>query len=208
LPARLRSRAPKGKQWLIQPAGKAKYRFVASALPAQITPNAMLTRIKVPDATPGVIQLYALNDEQALLAKVRYNRLVDLFTRVTCYSLQSHLRTTVPDLGQVETDELYVGVDRGGAQYVLPVQAKGSKDHVSVVQIQQDIELCRHRYPQLICRPIGAQTLKDGTIALFEFCVSAEGVRILLERHYRLVPPNELTPQDLEEYRKAAETGD
>jgi hypothetical protein len=47
--------------------------------------------IKVPDATPGVIAKYALSDEQALLAKLRYNRLVDLFTAITCYSLQSHL---------------------------------------------------------------------------------------------------------------------
>jgi hypothetical protein len=63
----------------------------------------------VPDATPGIVAKYSLNDEQALLAKVRYNRLIDIFTGVTCYSLQNHLRTTVAELGQVETDEIYVG---------------------------------------------------------------------------------------------------
>ncbi len=31
------------------------------------------------DATPGIIELYAFSDEQALLAKLRYNRLVDIF---------------------------------------------------------------------------------------------------------------------------------
>jgi hypothetical protein len=45
---------------------------------------------------------------------MRYNRLLDIFTGVACYSLQNHLRTTVPDVGQVETDELYVGVDKNG----------------------------------------------------------------------------------------------
>src|SRR5437868_1630175 len=45
---------------------------------------------------------HAFNDEQALLARVRYNRLVDIFTGVTCYSLQNHLRTAVPEMGQVE----------------------------------------------------------------------------------------------------------
>jgi len=42
---------------------------------------------KVPDSSPGIVAKYALSDEQALLAKVRYNRLVDIFSGVTCYSL-------------------------------------------------------------------------------------------------------------------------
>ncbi|HAI86179.1 MAG TPA: endonuclease, partial [Firmicutes bacterium] len=75
----------------------------------------ILHAIKVPDATPGIVELYSLQDEQALLAKVRYNRLIDIFTGLTCYSLQNHLRTHVPELGQVETDELYVGIERGGS---------------------------------------------------------------------------------------------
>jgi hypothetical protein len=89
-----------------------------------ILPSEMLAETKIPDATPGIIAKYALSDEQALLAKVRYNRLIDIFTGVTCYSLQNHLRTTVPGIGRVETDEMYIGVDRRGAQYVFPVQAK------------------------------------------------------------------------------------
>ena len=42
---------------------------------------------KVPDATPGVVSLYALGDEQALLARVRYNRLIDIF--IGCGSFAS-----------------------------------------------------------------------------------------------------------------------
>jgi hypothetical protein len=75
----------------------------------------MMAETKVPDSTPGVIAMYALSDEQALLAKLRYNRLIDIFTGVACYSLQSHLRTSVRTLGQVETDEIYIGLDKRGA---------------------------------------------------------------------------------------------
>jgi hypothetical protein len=106
-----------------------------------VVPDPHRSVIKVPDATPGIIAKYALTDEQALLAKLRYNRLVDLFTALTCYSLQSHLRTSVTGIGGVETDELYVGMDRHGVQYVLPVQAKGGRDRLGVVQIEQDIAL-------------------------------------------------------------------
>jgi hypothetical protein len=167
-----------------------------------IVPNQNLTETKVPDATPGIVAKYAFNDEQALLAKLRYNRLIDIFTGVTCYSLQNHLRTTVPNMGQVETDEIYVGVDRRGVQFVFPIQAKGGSDKLNIVQIEQDIGVCGHKFGNLICRAIAAQFMLDGVIALFEFEQSEDGVRIAGEKHYRLVPPDEVTEEDLRGYRE------
>ncbi len=79
---------------------------------------------EIPDATPEIILSYALSDEQALLAKVRYNRLLDIFLGITTYSLQNHLRTTVAGIGQIEIDEIYVGIDRHGRQYIMPMQGK------------------------------------------------------------------------------------
>jgi hypothetical protein len=155
----------------------------------------------VPDATPGIISIYALGDEQALLAKLRYNRLIDVFTGVTCYPLQSHLRTTVRGLGQVETDELYVGIDRRGAQYIFPIQAKGKTDKLGIVQIEQDFALCAAKFPDLICDPIGAQFVSEDLIALFAFEQTSTGIGVSSERHYRLVAPENVTPADLQTYR-------
>ena len=200
LPETVRNYAPAGREWIIRPAGRARYCFTARVL-ATIVPSQLLAETKIPDATPGIIGMYALNDEQALLAKLRYNRLVDIFTGVTCYSLQNHLRTTVPNIGQVETDEIYVGVDKRGAHYILPVQAKGGKDTLSIVQIEQDYALCANKFPQLICRPIAAQFVKDDLIALFAFETGTNGIAISTEKHYRLVPSANLTAADLENYR-------
>ena len=161
----------------------------------------MLPVTKVPDATPGIVTRYALTDEQALLAKLRYNRLVDIFTGVTCYSIQNHLRTTVRSIGQIETDEIYVGLDKRGAHYVLPVQAKGKADQIGVVQIEQDLALCKEKFPELVPRPIAAQFMDDGSIALFEFGTDADETIVKLsERHYRLVPENELSTDELQTY--------
>ena len=200
LPDTVRAEAPPGEEWIIRPAGRSRYAFVATTL-TTIVPNPLLTEAKVPDATPGLIALYALGDEQALLAKLRYNRLIDTFTGVTCYSLQNHLRTTVAGLGQVETDEIYVGVDRRGAHYVFPVQAKGGSDTLNIVQIEQDFALCAAKFPRLICRPVGAQFISADLIALFLFEQSSIGVTLSSERHYRLVPSGTLTPQDLDLYK-------
>jgi len=78
LPETIRNKVPKGKHWVILPAGRSRYRFVP-VLAAEFSPNTQLADVKIPDATPGVISLYALSDEQALLAKLRYNRLIDIF---------------------------------------------------------------------------------------------------------------------------------
>jgi hypothetical protein len=199
-PESIQSTAGKGETWIIRPAGRSRYRFVL--IPDKpLIPNENMATTKVPDATPGVIAKYALSDEQALLAKLRYNRLVDIFTGVTCYSLQNHLRTTVPEMGQVETDELYVGVDKKGAHYVFPVQAKGGKDRLNIVQIEQDSALCAHKFPSLICRPLAAQFMEDDVIAMLEFEQSDDGLAIASEKHYKLVPPEEVTEADLDTYR-------
>ena len=92
-PESISSKAPDGLEWIIEGTGRSKYRFRAAAL-AQIEPNPKLAETKVPDAAPGLIEMYALSDEQALLAKLRYNRLVDVFLGVACYSLQNQWTTT------------------------------------------------------------------------------------------------------------------
>jgi hypothetical protein len=102
---------------------------------------------------------------------------------------------------QLETDEVYIGVDKRGAHYVFPVQAKGGRDRLGIVQIEQDVRLCAARFPTLICRPIAAQFMTSNVIALFLFDANEGGITQLAERHYRLVAPEEVEPPDLEIYR-------
>ncbi len=157
---------------------------------------------KIPDSTPGIIDKYAFGDEQAALARVRYNRLVDIFLGIACYSLQNHLRTTVRGMGQVETDEIYVGVDKGGRHYVVPVQAKCGNDKLSRVQIEQDIALCSDKLPALICRSLGIQVMHNDVIVLFEFVEEEGDIKVVSEKHYRLVPSDAVVPEDLAKYRR------
>lgn len=201
LPAAIARTQPKGKEWVIEGKGRSEYAFRLVTI-SRIVPNGNMAAIKIPDATPEVVGAHALSDEQALLAKVRYNRLLDIFLGVAAYSLQNHLRTTVTGLGQVEIDEIYVALDKRGRQYVVPVQAKGGSDQLSSVQTKQDIACCAEKFPELICRAISAQFLSDDLIALFELGLSGEEVRIIEERHYRLVPADQISAADLRSYDK------
>lgn len=201
LPAGIAATAPGGSEWVIRPAGRGLYRF-SLVTQSTVLPSPYFAETKIPDATPGVIARYALNDEQSLLAKIRYNRLLDIFTGLTCFSLQSHLRTTVSSLGQVETDELYVGIDKRGAHYVLPMQAKSASDRLGIVQIEQDFAICSTKFPDLIGMPVAAQFLNSAVIALFAFEQTATGIAVTSEKHYRLVASGEWSPEELTAYRQ------
>jgi len=201
LPEAISKTQPPGKEWVIEGRGKSLYAFHLVPI-NRILPNPQLAAIKIPDSTPEIVAAYALSDEQALLAKVRYNRLLDIFLGVAAYSLQNHLRTTVSGLGQVEIDEIYVAIDKRGRQYVLPVQAKGGNDRLSTVQTKQDFACCAEKFPQLICRAISAQFVESDLIALFELSRSGDDIRIAEERHYKLVPADQISRDDLREYDK------
>jgi hypothetical protein len=204
LPRKILDTQPKGMEWIIDGAGLARYKF--TLVPSnRILPNPAMRAIKIPDATPEIISAYALNDEQALLAKVRYNRLIDTFLGVTAYSLQNHMRTTVKGIGQIEIDEVYVALDRQGVQYVIPVQAKSGKDQLAVVQTKQDLACCAEKFPSLVCRSVSAQFIdmedtKGKKIAMFELAVEDGRVVVVEERHYRLVPSAEISLDELRTY--------
>lgn len=200
LPASVAATAPSGSHWIIEPAGRGRYRFRLFKGDSRILPRSDAVTIKIPDATPEIIRANGQSDEQALLARVRYNRLVDIFLGITAYSLQNHFRTTVKGMGQVELDEVYLGISRQGQQFVIPVQAKGGHDQLSVVQSGQDIACCREKFPLLTCRPVSAQFLQDNVIVLFELVEDGGIVKVAEERHYKLVPADEISPNDLEKY--------
>lgn len=180
--------------WIIVGRGKAKYAFVRLAESPEVRLPEDLATIFIPDSTPEIVMEYAGGDEQGILAKIHYNRLLDVFTSLTCYHLQNHWRTSIKDRGQVEIDDLYVALDTRGRQYVIPVEAKSAKDHLNKTQITQMIEFAQACYPKLIVRPVGVQEMKDGSLALAEFTPAThpDEIKIAEMRRYKLVPMAEV----------------
>jgi len=201
LPLSISATAPEGYEWIIESSGRASYKFSLSKA-SRIVPNANLATIKIPDSTPQIIVKYSLSDEQALLAKLRYNRLIDIFLGVTAFSLQNHLRTTVTGVGQIEIDELYIGLNKQGAHFIIPVQAKGGSDSLGIVQTIQDYEFCKNKHPNLIPRLISAQFIDSEKVAMFELKVNIneKSIEIVDEKHYALTKATAITVEDLQEY--------
>ena len=201
LPSSIKDVCPANSEWIIIGTGIGTYEFRLAA-PGKIAPTSNRQRIKVPDATPEIVKKYAPGtDEQALLTKVRYNRLVDLFTGLTCYSIQNHLRTTIQNVGQIEIDEVYLGVNKKGAHFVIPCQAKSPGDRFGIVQVMQDIEFCKARYPDAICKPIALQFLTENDVAILELAVEESDdifhLSVADERHYKLVGRDGITDEEI-----------
>ena len=200
MPESILKTQPAGREWIIEGSGRASYKFCLVPL-NRVVPNSSLVTILIPDSTPELINRYALDDEQALLAIVRYNRLIDIFLGLTSYSLQNHLRTTVKGIGQIEIDELYVGLDKHGCHYVIPVQAKGGKDQISVVQAKQDMAWVNQKFPGVRCRAISAQFMSEERVAMFELTLQDDLIRVVDEKHYKLVPAASLDAAAITQYR-------
>jgi hypothetical protein len=206
VPLSVQEKCPKGYKWIIETQKKGDYAFVTISESELVgfDHNPQMIEIKVLDATPEIIAKYAKNDEQAALALVRYNRLIDIFTGITAYSLQSHLKTEAKGMAQVEVDELYLGVDSSGRHYAIPVEGKSGSDQINGLQIKQDLALCSRLFPDLIPRPIGVKIIKReekhgaNVIAMMEFELAANGrLGLRTEKHYRLVRKDQLSADEM-----------
>ena len=199
MPDAIVAKAPENKQWVITGVGSASYVFKLCNM-SNVLPNPAFEEIPILDNTPEVISVYQLSDEQSLLSRIRYNRLLDIFLGIVTYSMQNHLRTQVKGVGQIEIDELYVGVNKKGQHFIIPVEAKVGNDMVGVVQLNQDIAYCKQAFPDLICVPVAVHKMENpNTLCLFHLKMQDEDVKVVDEKHYRLVYSQEMGRQELAE---------
>lgn len=180
--------------WAIEGRGKGRYAFRRLSRSPYVTIPTELQIINLLDATPDIILKYSSTDEQGLLAKVRYNRLVDTFLGLTAYHLQGHVRAYIEDVGQVEIDDLYLGVDMDGNQYVIPVEAKTPAETLGVIQVIALNAFGRENYPNLALRSVAVKAWDDNTIFFIEFndAIDAEDIEVVTYKRYRLVRDDKL----------------
>jgi hypothetical protein len=184
--------------WAIEPAGRGVYSF----LKLQNTPQFDIPfhdyqPIEILNAIPEVVEGMLRQDEQSLLTKILYNRLIDIFTRLTCFHIQNHYRSYVAEMGEVEIDAIYVGVNNSGELFVIPIEAKsqGSTEMLGRIQIAQMSKLVKQDFPKMSQRTLAAKSLDDGTIAIVEFNVEVnpDDINIISVARYRFIRRGETT---------------
>jgi hypothetical protein len=166
--------------WVIIGEGKGKYALVKLDISTELAVPSDLETTPIPDATPEIVLHFAKGDEQSMLVQIRYNRLIDIFTGLTAYHLQSHLRAYVREMGQVEVDDLYLGVNTDGQWFCIPVEAKpaGPKDQLNRTQVSSMVAYAEQEFSDLPARPVGVKMANDGSMFFVEFTATSDPLKV------------------------------
>lgn len=123
---------------------------------------------------PEPVRNYIGKDEQGVLTQVRYTGLLDDFTGLNAYHLQSHMRMRVNNR-EAELDDLYVGVDEEGNHHALAVEAKGVGETLNKNQLIRNTRGIEQKsqYPDSV-QTLAVKLDDDGYFYLFEFSVFEE----------------------------------
>jgi hypothetical protein len=161
---------------ILRPIGRGQYQFERAT--AGIIEAPATTPTSAIDLTPMPVrrllpETIAEMDEQALLSVISYCRLLDHFTGMTIYRLRSHVRKSVPGVGQAELDAIDVGIAKGDDDIpvIFPIEAKAVSDALNRVQIHNMVQYAHHYFPGLIVRPLAVKVDYQSTIHMMEFNV-------------------------------------
>lgn len=163
---------------VLRAVGRGLYQFEkASSGIIEVPVNPLTPAI---DQTPMPVrrllpETMAEMDEQALLSVVGYCQLLDHFTGLKIYRLRSHVRKSVPGVGQAELDAIDVGIASGDGDIpvVFPIEAKAVSDELNRVQIFNMLRYAEHFFPKMRVRPLAIKVDFQSAVHLMEFNIAA-----------------------------------
>jgi hypothetical protein len=156
--------------------GKGLYAFVAIPFPNRFLLPSDMKVVSLENRIPAWVQPYMQNDEQGMLTAVQVNNLVTQHLGLkAAIRLQSHRRVGVPEYGQVEVDELYLGKNEEDQILAIGVEAKdrGANDCLNVSQLFGTGQALRVIFPNVPQRLLGAKPDGSNRTCLCEFTVAA-----------------------------------
>lgn len=176
---------------ILRPIGRGQYQF-ERATAGIIEPPAS-EPISAIDNTPMPVrrllpETLAEMDEQAVLSVVGYCNLLDHFTGMKIYRLRSHVRKSVPGVGQAELDAIDVGIaaSEDDVPVVFPIEAKAVSDALNRVQVHNMVQYAKHYFPGLTVRPLALKVDYQSVLHIMEFSVAdrAGDLRVVRSASY------------------------
>ena len=159
---------------ILRPIGRGQYQFERAS--AGIIEPPATTPISAIDLTPMPVrrllpETLAEMDEQALLSVIAYCNLLDHFTGMKIYRLRSHVRKSVPGVGQAELDAIDVGIAAAEDEtpVIFPIEAKAVSDALNRVQVHNMVQYAKHYFPGLAARPLALKVDYQSVVHLLEF---------------------------------------
>ena len=180
---------------VLRPIGRGRYAFEKAS--STIFEPEVTEAVTVIDITPLPVrrllpETLAEMDEQAILTVASYCCVLDHLTGMKIYRLRSHVRKSVPGIGQAELDAIDVGIAKSedDMPVVFPIEAKALADALNRVQIFNMVEYARHYFPGLIVRPLAIKVDEASVLHVMEFNTptKASDLKILKSASYLVEP--------------------
>lgn len=138
---------------------------------------------------PKLVRPYIQEGEQAVLTQIRYAGLINDFTGLRTYHLQSHARMRVNNR-EAELDDLYIGVDGNGEHHAIAVEAKGKQETLNKNQLIRNTRGIEQKeyYPDSVFT-LAVKLDENGHFYLFEFEIQegTEGFSVEKERVWKYI---------------------
>ncbi len=190
---RMRSRTVLPKEilekgfFILRAIGRGQYQFekgsstIFEPADSEITEALDLTPLPVRRLLPEKL---VDMDEQAVLTVASYCKLFDHFTGLQIYRLRSHVRKSVPGVGQAELDAIDVGVALSDEEMpiVFPIEAKAAADALNRVQVYNMVQYSRHYFRGLVIRPLAIKVDYDSILHVMEFNAAARAADLKIVR--------------------------
>ncbi|MGE0454284.1 MAG: hypothetical protein AB7O37_16755 [Vicinamibacteria bacterium] len=159
---------------ILRAIGRGQYRFERAD--SSILEPPSTKPVRAIDQTPMPVRRLlpprlSEMDEQAVLSVASYCMLLDHFTGMKIYRLRSHVRKSVPGVGQAELDAIDVGIAAAedDMPIVFPIEAKTAADALNRVQVFNMVAYARHYFPGLVVRPLAMKVDDDSVLHVMEF---------------------------------------
>jgi hypothetical protein len=159
---------------VLRPIGRGQYAFEKAS--SSIFEPPFTEPITTVDLTPMPVrrllpERLAEMDEQAILTIASYCRVLDHLTGMTIYRLRSHVRKSVPGVGQAELDAIDVGIAQSDSEIpvIFPIEAKALADALNRVQIFNMVQYAEHYFPGLTVRPLAIKVDEASVLHVVEF---------------------------------------
>jgi hypothetical protein len=160
--------------FILRAIGRGQYQFekgsstIFEPLDSEITEALDITPLPVRRLLPENLSDM---DEQAILTVASYCKVFDHFSGLQVYRLRSHVRKSVPGVGQAELDAIEVGVALSDEEMpiVFPIEVKAAADALNRVQVFNMIQYSRHHFPGLVIRPLAVKVDDDSVLHIMEF---------------------------------------
>jgi hypothetical protein len=159
---------------VLRPIGRGQYSFEKAT--STIFEPEVTEAVTVIDTTPLPVrrllpETLAEMDEQAILTVASYCCVLDHLTGMKIYRLRSHVRKSVPGIGQAELDAIDVGIANSDDDIpvVFPIEAKALADALNRVQIFNMVRYARHYFPGMTVRPLAIKVDEASVLHVMEF---------------------------------------